>query len=55
VIHPCSRQTARVIVKDKQSWSNDAWARAASLGPSDEAVVRAIGLNQDNILSSTPC
>jgi DNA (cytosine-5)-methyltransferase 1 len=47
-------RAARVIVRNKHSWSNDAWAGAASLGPADEAVVRAIGLNEDRILSSTP-
>jgi DNA (cytosine-5)-methyltransferase 1 len=47
-------KTARAIVRDKKSWSSDAWTTAAALGPSDEAVVRAIGLSEDRILSSTP-
>jgi DNA (cytosine-5)-methyltransferase 1 len=47
-------RTARVIANDKQGWFNGRWATAASLGPSDEAIVRTIGLSEDRILTSTP-
>src|SRR6185503_10335666 len=47
-------RTARLVARDEQNWGNGRWATAASLGPSDEAVVRTIGLNEDRIVASTP-
>jgi DNA (cytosine-5)-methyltransferase 1 len=47
-------RAARAVSTNKRAWSNEAWASAASLGPGDEAVVRAVGLEEDRVLSSTP-
>jgi len=47
-------RTAGAVSRNKGSWSRGEWATAASLSAADEAIVRAIGLNEDRVLSSTP-
>ena len=47
-------RTARALANDKRGWANGRWGTAASLGPSDEAIVRTIGLHEDRVLTPTP-
>lgn len=47
-------RTARTIASERGGWADGRWASAAALGPSDEAIVRTIGLGEEGVIATTP-
>lgn len=45
---------ARALTNRRTGWQSSRWPRAAGVGPAEEAFVRAVGLQEDMVLVSTP-